>query len=376
MAPGENCSSMPDMLLWSKRKLTDDEDSSSLGDSEDDAFYDMPRGRLPHRTAPPQSPRREPSRGCLAPWARSLSDTVMLQPARRNEEALARNAFSMPAVLPKRPAAPPPEPGRAPVRGLSLSQARLIIPRSISEYVECCRFARPHSEGLLWVATVQSGVLATCRDMVPRALSEGLLGGRLFAYPQSRGRQPISDEKPAPKPRIPVGKLQTGTVMEGRIAGAAAIGLFVDVGAKRQGLLRWRDCKGVPRALLRRDEVLSNLVVVRVWPKKRRFALRVEGVGVDDENLEEEAYGAILKRIAGWAGVKMPEDAVVEEKPATPPPEESPRRRKGRRRPLAQASPSNENEEEAAFRQSRSLRGGGQVKKWRRRITPTEAVQD
>lgn len=331
---GENCTSMPDILLRSKLGEEPPERaqsaSSSLGQHSEpsgDPVGAVGRGRsLPRRGRRPPSPGsstassdeselRGQVHSYLPSWVRSRSDGVLhayVQKGRSgsNERVLmppCRGCASMPAVLAPRPRGPPPESRQGPPRNISLSQARLIIPRSISEYFECCRFARPHSEGLLWVATTPSGVLATCRDMVPRALSEGLLGGRFFAStPQGRPGPPPGEERPPPKPRIPVSKLKEGMALEGRIVRTVAFGLFVDVGATRQGLLRWRDCRGVPRQLLRRDEVLSNLTVTHVWPKKRRFALSVAGVGADDENLEEENYGEILRRIAGWAGVTLP----------------------------------------------------------------------
>uniref|UniRef100_A0A6T0XMT8 S1 motif domain-containing protein n=1 Tax=Alexandrium monilatum TaxID=311494 RepID=A0A6T0XMT8_9DINO len=330
---GDNCSSMPDMELGGKLGEEREEEetperASSLGQGSDHSgeFGGVgPRGpaRMRGRRAPSLGSSGASSddesdsggrvrRSHRPPWVRSLSDSVAVQQAVcRGGEAPAtpgRRCASVPAVLAPRPRGTPRENREGPRPGISLSQARLIIPRSISEYLECCRFARPHSDGLLWVCTVPEGIFATCRGVVPRALSEGLLGGRLCAQspPGRQGSQPGGEERPPPKPRIPVNKLKQGMVMEGRIVRTAPVGLFVDVGATRQGLLRWRDSRGVPRQLLRRDQVLSNMTVIHVWPKKRRFSLRIDGIGVDDENLEEEAYGEILRRIAGWAGVTLP----------------------------------------------------------------------
>lgn len=273
-------------------------------------------GSVADETAEPQ-PRQNhvgSSPNGRAPFC-SLSDGILAHVHRHNmrgDPALLRFA-SLPANLAEHSEARPSAPGRQalePSRSLRLSQARLIIPRTISEYLDSCRFARTHSEGLLLAATVPDGVLANCRmELVPRALSEGLLGGRLYTIaPERRGpRQPQGpEEPPPPPPRIPAEDLKEGMVLEGRIVRIAGIGLFVDVGATHPGLLRRRDCRGVPRQLLQQGEVISNLVVLRTDGKKKRFSLALRGIGVDGQNLEEEAYDEILRRIANWAGVVLP----------------------------------------------------------------------
>lgn len=192
---------------------------------------------------------------------------------------------------------------------LTLSQARLIIPRTESEYRECCRFARAHSEGLLFAATPASqvaGALAGCRDIVPTALSEGLLGGRLCAArPQDRRPQ---ESEPKEVPPTPVEELEVGAMLEGRIVRVAPIGFFIDVHATRPGLLTRRQCKLIPKQMLKKGETFSNLVVLSVNKKKRQFTLGLRGIGHDGDEIQEVAYDAILRRIAAWAGVELPEE--------------------------------------------------------------------
>merc|ERR1719469_571096 len=68
---------------------------------------------------------------------------------------------------------------------MSLSQARLIIPRSPSEYKACCRFARSHSEGLLLSSTPQrqlTDALKGSRRLEPKAFSETLMGGKMIPF--------------------------------------------------------------------------------------------------------------------------------------------------------------------------------------------------
>lgn len=190
---------------------------------------------------------------------------------------------------------------------LTLSQARLIIPRTKSEYMDCCRFARSHTEGLLFATTPQcevTGELAGCRDIAPRALSEGLLGGRLCAAQPRDQRQRESEPKEVPP--TPVEELEVGTLLEGRIVRIARIGFFIDVHATRLGLLTRRQCRLAPKQMLKKGEVFSNLVVLNVNRKKRQFTLGLRGIGQGGDEIEEEAYDAILRRIAAWAGVELP----------------------------------------------------------------------
>jgi hypothetical protein len=115
-------------------------------------------------------------------------------------------------------------------------------------------------------------------------------------------RSAEGQEKPAAPPRpIPVEELKEGTIMEGKIVELRHIGFFVEVGATQTGLLRRRHCQGCPRRLLQQGQVLSNLVVLNVDKKRRRFGLALHGI--DGSHLQEEAYDAVLERIAGWAGV-------------------------------------------------------------------------
>jgi len=197
-----------------------------------------------------------------------------------------------------------PPPGRP---RLTLSQARLIIPRSESEYVECCRFTRSHSEGLLFASTPAvhvTGAMKGCRDIVPRALSEGLLGGRLrAARPRSR---PKADSEPKEVPLKPVEELKVGDVVEGRIVRIARIGFFIDVHATRPGLLTRRQCRIAPKGLLKKGEIFSNLVVLSVNTKKRQFTLGLYGIGRDDNAIEEVRYDLIFRRVAAWAGCEIP----------------------------------------------------------------------
>lgn len=190
---------------------------------------------------------------------------------------------------------------------LTLSQAKLIIPRTESEYKDCCRFARSHSEGLLFAKTPDTevtGALVGCRDIVPRALSEGLLGGRLRAAQPHDQRQGESEPKEVLP--TPVQELEIGAMLEGKIIRVAGIGFFIDVHATRLGLLTRRQCRQAPKQMLKKGEILSNLVVLHVNKKKKQFTLGLEGIGHGGDDIAEVAYDAIYRRIAAWAGVKLP----------------------------------------------------------------------
>lgn len=196
--------------------------------------------------------------------------------------------------------------------GLRRSQAQLIIPRTLSEYFDCCRYSRCHSEGLLLAASQPSGALVNARRLVPRVLSEGLLAGRLIMMASNVRRGGAegdtgSPDQSAPPPRFPAEDLEQGLLLEGRIVRVADIGLYIDVGATLPGLLRRRDCSGVPRRLLRRGEVLSNLVVLQVANKKH-FRVGLQTIGEDDQNVQDFAYLDCLRRICAWAGVPVPAD--------------------------------------------------------------------
>mmetsp|Transcript_23665 Transcript_23665/g.60188 ORF Transcript_23665/g.60188 Transcript_23665/m.60188 type:complete len:466 (+) Transcript_23665:101-1498(+) len=247
---------------------------------------------------------RSPSDGVLA-----LAAVFFRRAAFSSLVRLLSLPSSLDAWVASRTSGPPRRPEEREPRGrrLTLSQARLIIPRSISEYLECCRGARAHSEGLLFAFTKPEGAMAGSRNIVPRALSEGLLGGRLSPLrPEDDG--PKRGEPKGPPPRTPAEDLQTGALLEGRIVRTCRIGLFVDVGATRCGLLSRRSCKGVPKWMLQKGEALSNLVVVHVNGKKRQFTLSLRSIGEGDDEIQEVDYISILNRIANWAGVTLPVD--------------------------------------------------------------------
>ncbi|CAK0856854.1 unnamed protein product [Prorocentrum cordatum] len=158
--------------------------------------------------------------------------------------------------------------------GLRRSQAQLIIPRTISEYFECCRYSRCHSEGLLLAASQPTGELVHARRLVPRALSEGLLAGRLIMMASSMRRGGAegdadcvsrgSAEPAAPPPRFPAEDLEQDMLLEGRIVRIANIGLYIDVGATLLGLLR---CLLLPRRRLQRACGLRRSC--RTWSSSR-----------------------------------------------------------------------------------------------------------
>lgn len=261
-----------------------------------------PRAPLAGR-GPGGAPSRPRTLRSLPSWISSLSDSILLQ-----GRDLVLRTLSLPAVLDAKLSRSDSDRRLGPNRDISLSAARLIIPRTVSEYFDFCRFSRSHSDGLLLASTSPSGVFESCRDMVPHALSEGLLAGRLLAAvgDLSRRHGQGEEDRPAePPPPVPVEELQEGSTVEGKILRMADIGFFLDVGATAPGLLRRRSCSGVPRRLLQRGQVLSNLVVLRVDRAKRRFTLGLRSI--DGWNhFEEEAYDVILHRIATWAGVDLP----------------------------------------------------------------------
>jgi hypothetical protein len=156
------------------------------------------------------------------------------------------------------------------------------------------------------------GAFIGCKQWVPRALSEGLLGGRLMPGISDRQSQQADSPVKEPPPPIPVEELKEGLVFEGKIMEHLRdIGFLVEVGATSLGLLRRRDCEGVPKRLLKCGQILSNLVVQRIEKSKRRFQLTL--CGVDGSNVAEEAYEEVLSHIASWAGVNMtrPDEATA-----------------------------------------------------------------
>lgn len=251
--------------------------------------------------------RGRPQSYTPSPCPRSLSDSLMWQGRGLTAPPATlltldcrslRQTASLPAVLRA------PEREREPERRISKSQARLIIPRTVSEYFELCRYSRSHTEGLLFSSSKLSGAFVGCNDLAGKALSEGLLGGHMLPKIGEDSRSAEGPPKPAAPPRpVPVEELKEGAIMEGKIVELANIGFFVDVGATQPGLLRHRHCQNCPERLLQEGQVLSNLVVISVDKKRRRFALALHGI--DGAHLQEEAYDIVLERIAGWAGVAI-----------------------------------------------------------------------
>lgn len=185
------------------------------------------------------------------------------------------------------------------------SQARLIIPRTVSEYLEC-RYARCQSTGLLVGNVEPEGVFATI-GLRPQAFSEGLLAGRLQSYLEDgrRDARQAAPEQTKPPPPRTLEQLICGERVEGRIVRVAGrLGLLVDVAAEKLGLLRWRECRGAPRRMLRHGEVLTNLIILDVDASKDRFSLGLRGVS--GERVEEESYVAALRHVAAWATVELP----------------------------------------------------------------------
>lgn len=275
---------------------------SSIGkasSSETSEEVQLPRPFLMALRTYAMTLRRSPSEGAIM-----LADHYVRQgmTARMFQSLSLPVRFEDWAPVPRPPR--PDEGSRRP--RLSRSQARLIIPRSISEYLECCRGARAHSEGLLLAFTEPEGALEGCRNIVPTALSEGLLGGRIVP-PRRRAPSEGEGEERQPPPRIPAEKVEPGMRMEGRIVRNCRIGVFIDVGATRCGLLPFKACRYIPRWMLQKGESLSNLVVTHVNKKKRQFTMAIQGVGADGEEVEEVKYSEILHRIADWAGVEVPE---------------------------------------------------------------------
>jgi len=311
----------------------DDSESDSDSDSVDQrARFGGPRSGV--RPATSSRFHRHPG---LPPWVRTLSDSFMVVRGGGRIVATPQlRSNSLPAVLTEPPDAPEDsDDEKRPSgnsRGLRLSQAVLIIPRTVSEYFECCRYVRSHSGGLL-MAHIRhpedSTFVQAQKSVPPRAISE----------PPRRPRPSSPSRDDGPPPRVPVEKLKQGSRLEGRIMRVAGIGLFVDVGATKLGLLRRKDCKGVPKRLLQRNEVLSNLTVLDVDVEKGRFSLGVKCV--DGSNVQELAYLAVLQRIAGWASVELPQpmldhaaqltQSVLKGTAAREAAMMSPRRRKGAR---------------------------------------------
>eukprot|EP00928_Gymnodinium_smaydae_P036218 TRINITY_DN2533_c0_g1_i2.p1 TRINITY_DN2533_c0_g1~~TRINITY_DN2533_c0_g1_i2.p1 ORF type:complete len:477 (+),score=74.15 TRINITY_DN2533_c0_g1_i2:67-1431(+) len=274
--------------------------SGAVDDSSDD---DDSRGS--------PRPQRRP-RG-LPPWVKTISDSILIvRGGGRVPAQPVLRTLSLPAVLcPNEPDYEGHERQGA-GRRLTKSQAALIIPRTVSEYLECCRFSRPHSGGLLLDREAPTGAFAG-RHVVPLAFSQGLLAGRLFAaLPSNQERRQDSPREERPPPPRPVAKLCVGEKLEGKIVKKTRSGLVLDVGATKCGLLRHERCEGVPSRLLRRGQALSNLVVLHVDAEKERFSLGV--LGVDGSSIEHTWYPTVFQHIADWASVQLPDEKLASAK--------------------------------------------------------------
>jgi len=214
-----------------------------------------------------------------------------------------RRARSLPAVL-----MPPMEAGPRSCgsRGVPVEMARLMVPRRPDEYVECCRFARSFSEELFFGYTVPEGAMLEARDMPIKALSEGLLGGRLGPSGAEGARgQPIDEEEAAPRKPAPFSALKEGMGCEGKILRRVAAGLLLDIGAVRPGLLRKSMLQGLSSNLLKQGEHIAGLEIESIDKKKRSFTLRWRPLRDDEGLFGEFEHEDIEARIAKWANVDL-----------------------------------------------------------------------
>eukprot|EP00746_Dinoflagellata_sp_MGD_P123734 gnl/MRDRNA2_/MRDRNA2_58348_c0_seq1.p1 gnl/MRDRNA2_/MRDRNA2_58348_c0~~gnl/MRDRNA2_/MRDRNA2_58348_c0_seq1.p1 ORF type:complete len:434 (+),score=69.76 gnl/MRDRNA2_/MRDRNA2_58348_c0_seq1:104-1303(+) len=176
------------------------------------------------------------------------------------------------------------------------------VPRSISEYLERCRFLRSHSEGLL----LPRDPPLLQKQTFPRAFSCGLMGGHLRRAVEELhdamedGR--IAPRKPPPR-RIPVKELVEGSDVEGKVVRITGKGLFLDIGSTREGLLWRRDLKGIPFKI-EKDEVIAGLIIKKVNKKRGQITLSWrctdQDITLEDMDLEETR-----NHIADWAGVDL-----------------------------------------------------------------------
>lgn len=173
------------------------------------------------------------------------------------------------------------------------------VPRSISEYLERCRFLRSHSEGLLLPREVQ-------KQPFPRAFSCGLVGGHLCKAVEEL-HDAIEDGRIAPRPppprKIPVKELVEGSAVEGKVTRVNGMGLFLDIGATREGLLWRRDLKGIPFKI-EKGEFLAGLVIKRINKKKGQITLAWRCTA-QDITLEDMDFQETRNHIANWAGVDL-----------------------------------------------------------------------
>eukprot|EP00931_Biecheleriopsis_adriatica_P029213 TRINITY_DN17376_c0_g1_i1.p1 TRINITY_DN17376_c0_g1~~TRINITY_DN17376_c0_g1_i1.p1 ORF type:complete len:476 (+),score=77.96 TRINITY_DN17376_c0_g1_i1:51-1478(+) len=193
---------------------------------------------------------------------------------------------------------------------LRLSQAQLIIPESVSQYLELCRFSRSHSEGLIFARHREE---EGCRELVRRRLQSDsvLLRRRYWQIMQeaSDGAAPLTGPggvKARPERKLELEQLLAGSLHEGQIVKLRKHGVLVDIGAVVHGFLRWKILRGVPRTLIKTGEAFSNLEVQHIDLRRRRFELVLVPIGHDGEELKEVGYQEILERIAAWASVVLP----------------------------------------------------------------------
>jgi len=259
--------------------------------------------RTPSVAPPSCQSRRTPELAlCSSPGSRPLQpqrllrafSTGVIQDSASDSELSSRSlprAISLPvwntAVESER------EPLRRPP-----SWAVLGIPRTVSDYFDRYRFARAHSEGLLFAHTEPDDFFADCRRP-PRALSEGLCGGRIRLASAPQG-----EPEPAPLPRPTLEELEEGGDYEGKVLRIAPAGLIVDVGATRPGFLPRRRLRGIPRKLLQKGAVLSGLQIHCVDLKRKRFTLRLRSA-IHDVSVAETSYASLMRHVAAWADVSL-----------------------------------------------------------------------
>jgi len=231
-----NSGSAPDIIRCSSSPsaLSDEKDDASSSSSSSQeprcqmrgTYFDSPVSD----GSSSENGELQPRPRSIPPLAHSLSDTVLFLQSSNVMRTASLPSFPVHRPVPSRERPCPP-------KGIRVSQARLVIPRTISEYFDCCRFCRSHSEGLLFAQTTPTDAMTGCRNLAPNALSEGLLGGHLFAA-ATEGRdceRPATPQDKTPSPPLDLDRLQQGMQMEGRIVRCTAAGLLVDVGATHMG---------------------------------------------------------------------------------------------------------------------------------------------
>lgn len=149
------------------------------------------------------------------------------------------------------------------------------------------------------------------REQVPRALSDSALVRHarrqwMFQEPEGEPEQVGPGGVKARTTPLKLEEVSNGSLHEGKITKRTRRGVLIDFGSVSQGLVRWKDLEGVPRKLLQKGEVLSNLEVQKVNMAKKHVFLHLIPVGHDGDELEETRYGDIISRIANWASVALP----------------------------------------------------------------------